>query len=389
MINGSDYYIKEFKTKVVDLIEEDGKMAAVLEETAFFPEGGGQSSDTGFIAGVRVNSVQMVNGRILHYIDEAVELGCILDCIVDWDIKYRKMQNHTGEHLFCGIIHNKYGYDNVGFHMNENEVVLDVNGELDINQLEEIELMANRAIYENQPVIISYPSLNEAAELSYRSKLELTEGIRLVEINNYDLCACCAPHVQRTGEIGLIKVIDSFYHRGGTRITIKAGTAAFEDYSNIDNNTRALMKLLSSKRYETASFAEALDKRYQDILEENKKLRQQITVFEKEKIFAGLEERPDGDNSPIIIFTDSLNQLQVRNIINELTERYPVMVAGFIGDDKKGYDYLIGRGNDLNLSMYAKELNAEFNGRGGGRPEMIQGHIQGEKEKIEKFINQP
>lgn len=377
-----DAYIKSFAATVLSCEKVEDGYGIILDITAFFPEGGGQSCDTGLIDGIEVYNVQTVNGEIVHYAKEAIEKGKEVFCEIDFDKRFRKMQNHSGEHLLCGIIHNIYGFDNVGFHMDEYEVTLDVNGKLDNEMLLEIERKANQAIYENVKITVSFPDSNEAKNIDYRSKLDIEEGVRLVTIEGYDICACCAPHLSMTGEIGIIKIIDSFFHRGGTRITMRAGLSAYEDYLLLDKNNKGLVALLSSKRYDTYDYAMRSDERYHALLEENIRLKKMFADQEAKKLLEEIE-----NNSAIeikLIFSEVLDQVQMRNIINTVTEKYSMIVAAFIGNDMKGYDYIIGRGkdNETNLSILAKELNEKFNGRGGGKPVMVQGHINAAKEEI-------
>lgn len=384
-----DSYIKSFSANVISCTQMGDDLNAItLDRTAFFPGGGGQECDIGRIADANVLNVQIIDGMIIHFTDKPLIVGMNVSCEIDWKLRFRRMQNHSGEHLFCGIIHNEYGYDNVGFHMNNFEVTLDVSGEIPPEKLAEIELKANEAIYENRKIIVSFPSKEECETLAYRSKLDITEGVRLVTIEGYDVCACCAPHLATTAEIGVIKVIDSFYHRGGTRITLRAGISAYEDYQLIDMGTKGLMSLLSSKRYETLEFAIKLDDKCHSLIEENKDLKRQFTQMEAERILEDLKKRDPEDMTPVIIFADAIDNFQMRNVINSIKEKYAVIVAGFMGNDDDGYDYIIGRGegNDINLSLFAKEFNAAFNGRGGGKPEMIQGHISASEAEIFKFL---
>lgn len=383
-----DSYIKEFAAKVLSCNQiEENRYSVILDVTAFSPEAGGQDADKGTLGNANIIDVQIENEQIIHYVDKPLEIDSQVIGTIDWEYRFRKMQNHSGEHLFCSIIHNAYGFDNVGFHMNAEEVTLDMDGQLSPEELLVIEKRANEAIYENVPITVSFPTPEECAQLEYRSKLDLKENVRLVTIENYDVCACCAPHVSSTGQIGVIKIIDSFYHRGGTRITIRAGISAYEDYAQIDKSTKGLIGLLSSKRYDTYEFAVRSDERYHELLEENIRLKKLISENEANKILADMEKEIDL-NKAKVIFSEILDRVQMRNIINAIAEKYPIIIGGFLGNDSIGYDYIIGRGigNETNLSIFAKELNSKFDGRGGGKPEMIQGHISGTKIEINNFF---
>ena len=388
-----DSYIVDFSATVIKSSEVEWKekklYATVLDLTAFFPEGGGQASDTGYIDDKRVIDVQNVDGEIVHYLDAFIEEGRQVVGKVDFDKRYLRMQNHSAEHLLCGLIHNAYGYDNVGFHLNDEEVTFDVDGPLTGQQILEIEEAANDIIYENVPITISLPSANELLSLNYRSKLELSENVRIVTIEGYDSCACCAPHVRSTGEIGIIKIIDSFPHRGGIRLTMIAGRLAYKDYSLLDASNRTIMNIVSSKRTETAEFTNRLNDKCKILQEENTKLKKQITEYSIEKIKNDIRERDEKDTRPFLIFSDTLDLVQLRETINSSVVCLNSLVAGFVGNDSEGYKYIIATGESVkrnDLKELAKKLSEKFGGRGGGSDKMIQGAFVATRKRIEEYF---
>ena len=189
----------------------DGTYEIVLDRTAFFPEGGGQSSDRGTLGGQPVLRLRTDAERseVYHAVALPIAPGSQVDGRIDMEKRFSDMQNHTAEHIVSGTVHALYGYDNVGFHMGEEEITMDFSGRLSAKQLAEIERQANRAVYADLPVEISFHEPGSLEGISYRSKKELTSVVRLVEIKGVDRCACCAPHVARTGEIGLITLISA------------------------------------------------------------------------------------------------------------------------------------------------------------------------------------
>lgn len=383
----TDSYVKEFSAQVLscEKDEERNLYAVVLSATAFFPEGGGQTSDKGFLGGLEVMDVQTVDGEVLHFVSEPLAVESMVEGKIDWNLRFRKMQNHSGEHLFCGMIHNLFGYDNVGFHMNETEVTLDVNGPLSIEDLMKIEKMANDAIVQRIPITVAFPDAQEAQSLEYRSKLELTEGIRLVTIEGIDVCACCAPHVCNTAEIGLIHVMEYLPHRGGTRIVLRCGSSAYDDYNEISNHNSTIVRLLSAKRYETGKAVENLMERFQNLQKDMSMYKRAVTEMTVSAVKEELQNRSSEEHGPQLIFSEILDMSQLRNLINECKEGREFMIAGFLGNDEKGYDYIISGGEEK-LPDFAKRMNAALNGRGGGNLQMIQGHLQTTQEKIREFL---
>jgi alanyl-tRNA synthetase len=200
----------------------------ILDRTAFFPEEGGQSADTGKIGDAQVLYVYERDNIVHHITDKSPLLGNN-KCCLDFQDRYEKMQLHTAEHILCGILHKKYGYDNVGFHIGDDVVTFDINVVLSREILDEVEDEANAVVYSNIKVDTFFPKADELEKLNYRSKLDITDNVRIVQIGDVDACACCAPHVSATGEIGLIKMLHFEKHRGGTRIWMSAGYRALAD----------------------------------------------------------------------------------------------------------------------------------------------------------------
>ena len=200
-----------------------GEYAVILDKTAFFPEGGGQDADRGTLGGVLVRDVQVsADGVICHTLPAPLSPGAVVRGEVDAAVRLERMQCHSGEHLVSGAVYAQYGFHNVGFHLGDEDVTLDFDGVLTREQLNGIEDTVNRYIRACLPVLAFYPAPEELATLQYRAKLALTENVRIVEIGDGDLlcdrCACCAPHVRNTGEIGLIKLLDCIHYCSSSQI---------------------------------------------------------------------------------------------------------------------------------------------------------------------------
>ena len=205
-----------------------------------------------------MSDVQEIDGKIIHYTDGPLVEGTEVEGCIDWTERFSKMQQHTGEHIVSGLIHKIYGYHNVGFHLGTDSVTLDFNGVVPKEKLHEIEQLANEAVAKNLPVQVLYPTDEELSKISYRSKIEIEGQVRIVVIDGYDVCACCAPHVKQTGEIGLIKLVGMQNYKGGVRISMLCGFRALEDYYQKEKNNREIAVMLSAKEYETAVEVERL-----------------------------------------------------------------------------------------------------------------------------------
>ena len=213
-----DPYVREFTSKVTSCVKGEKGFEVMLEDTAFYPEGGGQPADHGTIDGAAVFDVRRTPAGIVHYCEKAFDVGQDVKGVLDWERRFDNMQNHTGEHVFSGIVNARFGFDNVGFHMDDDVITCDFSGVMTEEQVAEVERACNEAIVANVEVGISFPDAEALEKLAYRSKKALKGDVRIVDVPGCDRCACCGVHVRSTGEIGLIKVLSSMKHRGGTRV---------------------------------------------------------------------------------------------------------------------------------------------------------------------------
>ncbi len=368
-------YIKNFTATVISCDEKDGEFFVVLDRTAFFAEGGGQPADTGKIEEANVFDVQIEDGIVFHKVDKTLQIGKTVECAIDWDTRFSRMQNHSAEHLVSGIIHNLYGYNNVGFHLNDSLVTLDCDGPLAEEDIKKIELEANKAIYANKKINVMFPLADELANYDYRSKLDITENVRLVEIEDYDLCACCAPHVANTGEIGVVKILGFIPYKKGTRIEMVAGLLAFNDYCGIHNSTKAIMNLLSAKRTETDEAVERIHNELNSVKYENKKLSAELALLQMEKY-------PINDG--VCVFVNNASYDELRNCSNTLIDEFDYCYA-FSNTDGDNYIYTVAS-KENSVREKVQKLNQAFNGKGGGRDFYAQGKIVGTKADILKYF---
>lgn len=369
-----DSHIWEFNAKVLDCCEMKSGFGVILDRTAFFPEGGGQLADTGYIGDTFVKDVHEKNGEILHYTDVPLQPGRELSCRIDREQRLRRMQNHSGEHVVSGLVHKKYGYDNVGFHMGSECMTIDFSGELSWDELMDIEYEANLTVRGNVPVRTWFPDEAELNTLEYRSKLELTENVRIVEVEGVDRCACCAPHVCRTGEIGVIKILDCMRHRGGVRISLVCGMDALDDYRKRQTGVTAVSQALSAKRDEIANAVQRLLNEQQQLKEKNAALSGEYI-----KLIAAAQPGTEGN---ICLFEDGLDEIAQRELVNLLMEKCGGIAAVFCGDDESGWRYIIGSLHE-DLRRGTKTVNAAIDGRGGGTAQMIQGRSTGRRADIQ------
>ena len=389
----TDAFCKAFSATVLSCEtaeERPGLSAVVLDRTAFFPEGGGQYADTGRLqedkadcetpltGAVRVVDAQIdADGVITHYCDGSLTPGAQVTGTLDWEQRFARMQNHTGEHLVSGTVHRLYGLDNIGFHLGDGDVTCDFNGALDDAQLREVERVVNRAVWENVEVLCEYPDPAALADLDYRSKLDLTEDVRLVTIPGYDVCACCAPHVARTGEIGLIKLVNAEKAHGGTRVHLLCGPWALDDYQIKQANIMKIVDLTSTPQEETAEAVDALQA-------QNGRLAHALSVAQQQQAEIALVFLRDlpGEGQNRAVFLPGLETDALRALANGGRELCDGVFVALTAAEEGGPFRYIATAKDLPLSRLAQTINAALDGRGGGKDSMIQGSFAAPLETI-------
>ncbi|MBR6643107.1 MAG: alanyl-tRNA editing protein [Lachnospiraceae bacterium] len=353
----------------------------LLDATAFFPEEGGQSADKGTLNDLPVLDVQIKDDLIYHYVSVPLEPGTTINGHVDWAQRFDFMQQHSGEHIVSGLVHGRFGYNNVGFHLSTNEVTLAFDGDLSPEQLREIERCANEIIYQNLPVEITYPSKEELSTLSYRSKIEIEGQVRIVTIPGVDVCACCAPHVDKTGAIGMIKITNCQSHRGGVRLNILCGARALADYNNKQDSVTAISVALSAKQ---DLIAEAVLKVKDDILRQ----QERINDLQAKYLELSISTLPAPEEAEhAVLFVDKMDTIAIRNTVNTLAERYNGYCGVFSGDEENGYQFIVGSKNK-DCKELAQTFRTEFGAKCGGNTPMIQGSITAPKERIAACLNQ-
>lgn len=373
----NDSYATEFDATVISCEKTDKGYKTLLDRTVFFPEEGGQCADRGEIDGVEITHVELAGDDIYHYSETGFDIGACVHGKIDFALRFRNMQNHTGEHIICGIAHKLYGYNNVGFHLGADYVTMDLDGELTTEDLRRIEKLANEAVYANMPVTCRYPSSEELSRLDYRAKLDITENVRIVTVGDVDMCACCAPHVAMTGEIGIIKILDAIRYKGGMRLNILCGSLAVEDYHSRYVRNVEISATLSAKQQDIVPAVEKL-------LEDNNSLRQQLSEKNKQiasVIAAGVQ--PSEGN--ICLYNSILTPDMLRLVANDTVSKAGGILVVLCGSDSEGYKYVMAI-SEGDISPYVKDANSALNGRGGGKGSMAQGSFGATLGEIEKYF---
>lgn len=373
-----DAYCKEFSATVLSCEKTDKGYDVILDQTAFFPEGGGQAADGGAIDGIKVIDVQEKDGTIIHTLEESVEKGKTACCLLDWELRFSRMQSHSGEHIVSGVVHSLFGYSNVGFHMSDSLMTVTFDGVLTLEDIAKVEIESNRAIYKNLEIKAIYPTKEELEKLEFRSKIELGDDARIVIIGDVDSCACCAPHVARTGEIGLIKIVNSYAYKQGTRIEMLAGSQALIDYMALNSANKELMALLSASR---ESVNEAVIKQNEQLVA----LRIQNAQMSKE--LALLKINPIEVGESVYAIAENLSFDELRHCSNSLLDK-GIKTCVLLSQSPDGVAYVVSSKTE-DVRAIVKELNEKFQGKGGGKPDYAQGKLSSAtEEELKKTIEE-
>ena len=371
-----DSHTAAFSATVLSCEKEEKGYAVILDATAFYPEGGGQAADTGYINGVRVLDTREQGQTVVHLCEAALEPGCEVQGSIDWEKRFHRMQQHSGEHIVSGIINRRYGYHNVGFHMGSDIITIDFDGVLPPEDLAAIEAEANRAVWQNLTVKCWYPGETELPGVFYRTKRALPWPVRIVEVPGFDSCACCGTHVKATGEIGLIKLFHVMGFRGGSRMEMACGQSALKLLNEAYEQNRQVSQAFSARINETGAAARRMN-------EVEAQLKYQIVGLQR-KIFSGLAAACAGKGN-VVHFEENLDGTAVRDLADTMAEVCGGMAAVFSGSDDTGYAFcLVTRQGDLR--QLVKKMTGTLNGRGGGKPFFQQGRVQASQTQIEAFF---
>lgn len=370
-------FLTSFDAVVESCVQGKKGYDIILNQTAFYPEGGGQPYDTGTLGGVRVLEVHNRDGRVVHTCDGPLEAGSAVSGEIDWERRFDLMQQHSGEHIVSGMAHAKWGCDNVGFHLGSDVVTIDLNVLLTPEQLQELEADANRYLWEDHPIEIAYPSREELETIDYRSKKELTGQVRIVTFPGADCCACCGTHVRSSGQVGLVKLLSMEKFREGVRIQLVCGGRALGYFSALQGQNAQVSHLLSAKVFETGAAVERL-------MEETVALKARCAAME-DATFARLSEEHRGKGD-VLLFEEGLSPDSLRRLCDAVLHTCGGRCACFSGTEETGYKYAIGQ-LDGQLRELTKQLNQALHGRGGGKPDFVQGSVQASQAEICAFFN--
>ena len=371
----ADTRLVEFSALVLDCFAGKDGFEIELDQTAFYPEGGGQAADRGTINGIEVLRVHEEGERVLHRMAQPLPVGETVAGVIDYAHRFDLMQQHTGEHIVSGIIHSRYGCHNVGFHMGFESITIDFDGLIPLEDLPELERLANEAVYKNVPLNIRTPSPEELPQVFYRTKRALPWPVRIVQVPGYDSCACCGLHVARTGEIGLIKLFSMVKFRQGVRIEMLCGKRCFDFLSRNYEQNRMVSAAFSAKILETGDAARKMN----ELLESQKRRIAELQT----QSYRALAEKCEGKGDTLVL-REGLDSVGVRKLADLIAEVCGGTAAVFSGESGAMSYCLIKKGGDLRT--FNREMTSALDGRGGGKPECQMGTVRCARETVLKHF---
>ena len=370
-----DPFLQGFTAAVTSCEEGKGGYLVTLDRTAFYPEGGGQPYDTGVLGEAKVLEVHDKNGVITHLCNKPLAVGASVEGKIDWARRFDHMQQHSGEHICSGLICERFRCDNVGFHMGTDTVTIDFNADISWEELMEIEEAANRYICEDHEIDIQFYRGAELDKVEYRSKKPLEGDVRIVAFPGADCCACCGTHVVRSGQVGLVKFLSVQKFREGVRIELLCGDRARRYLSACWEQSLHIGQALSVKPVASAAAVERLQS-------ELGALKLRCAKLE-ESAFAQTAAQYAG-RGDVLLFAEEMSGDSLRKLCDAVANACGGRCAVFAGTDG-AYKYAIGHAGG-ELRDFTKKMNAALSGRGGGKPNFVQGSVGCDRAAIEAFF---
>ena len=363
-----DSFMQEFDATVISCTEDKKGWAVVLDCTAFYPEGGGQPADHGVMQwgenSVNITDVREKGKVITHYADGEIPVGAVIHGVIDWARRFDFMQQHTGEHIFSGVVNSMFGYNNVGFHLSERETVVDFDGPLSKEEIKAIMDRCNAVVWANQAVNAGFPE--NVKELEYRSKKELQGAIRIVRAGDADICACCGTHTATTAQAGPIVALNSQAYKGGTRILMACGNRAVEYLKQRNDDCYNVSHQLSVP---VENIKEAVAAR----LDEIGQLKYALANA-KRQLIAVWAEKAQTDGEICIMVKEDLQSHEIQSLTAMLAEKAKTAVV--LSPQTDASPKLCITSSVYDTNKLGRHICATLGGKGGGKPGTFQGSVE-------------
>ena len=385
-----DSHQKEAQSLVLSCVPAGEQFDVVLDQTVFFPEGGGQPSDTGTLGGATVLHVREEAGEIYHRVDRALAVGETVTGTIDWARRFDLMQQHTGEHLLSFSFYDLFQASNVGFHLALDYATIDFDKPVTREQIQEAELLANRFVWKNLPVQATfYESEAEVAALPLRKHAEgLQPPIRIVHVEGADMCTCCAPHCYTTGEIGSVFVADASSYKGGTRITFFCGERALKLHRAQHDDLDAIARRFSCQREAAVSAVKKLSDDYGALKKSERELAKSLNGYMAAEFLQSAVSA--GKYRVIAQLVSGVDGGRLKDLSQATCADKTLTLLLSETEERLSYVLATGANFPIDVSELMPAVNAALGGKGGGRGTLAQGtapSVSGAKEALEQLKN--
>jgi alanyl-tRNA synthetase len=389
----TDPYARAFDASVLSVTALDGRPAARLDRTAFYPTSGGQPFDTGTLNGVRVVQVEEDDaGDILHVVERPVEPGPARGEI-DWDRRFDHMQQHTGQHVLSAAFDRVCKAPTVSFHLGAERSTIDLSREPSPAEIAAAEEAANRIVWEDRPVSIRFAGADEAARMALRKESRRGGELRLIEVQDFDLSACGGTHVGRTGEIGIVAIAGWERFKGGVRVEFVCGGRALATFRSLRDIVSAGARALTVHPSELPASVERLQADAKEHVRTLRRLQERLASHEADSLAAAAV--PVGAARMVVNVLDGWDAAGLKVIASSIAAR-PGHAAVLLGSPSAGSSLVVARAADLTFDASAllRAITGRFGGRGGGRADLAQGGgaaASGEdlSRFVEEFLTSP
>ncbi|CUO22689.1 alanyl-tRNA editing protein AlaX-L [Clostridium sp. NSJ-49] len=368
-----DRYIKEFTAEVVEVKEIDGMYHVALDKSAFFPGGGGQPGDTGFIESSKVIDVYEDNGVVYHVLEKKPLKIHRVKCKIDWEKRYDGMQQHLGQHVLSGCFYSLFNANTVSFHMGSESSTVDIEGFLEEDKIREAERFANEIINQNIEVEFFTPSKSELKKIKIRRALPKTDdAITIVKIGDLDINACCGVHPKSTLDLRMIKIKRWEKHKGATRIEFLAGKRAIDDSLRRDSIIATICKSMKCGESEILNIISKSAEEIREYQNENRMLKLELSKYEIKEMIESADKI--GDISIIKKIYEKSDLKHIGKLAEKLVENKKTIALFAVKyDDKSNLIFASSKDNDISMNELLKDAITLIDGRGGGSKFLAQG----------------
>jgi alanyl-tRNA synthetase len=379
-----DPYMTEFDARVLRVEAHDGRPAAILDRTAFYPTSGGQPFDTGRLGTATVvDVVDRDDGAILHVVEGGIEPGDVHGAI-DWPRRFEHMQQHTGQHVLSAAFDRLVDARTESFHLGSGSSTIDLNKSLSAADITRVEDEANRVVWEDRPVTIRFADAAQVAKLPLRKESARAGTLRLIEVAEFDISACGGTHVARTGAIGAIAVQSTERFRRGTRVEFLCGVRVVRGHRALRDIVAAGVRLVSVLPVELPA---AIERMQTDAKETNRRLKDlqtRLAAFEAGALAEQAESR--GGVRLVAAALDGLDQQGLKAMASAISARPGHVAMLFGAPAPSAVVVACAPGTAADSGALLKQLMIRFGGKGGGRADLAQGGgLQGSPEELVAF----